>query len=129
MANWAADTPLRHLLDWMLGLCHAGLYGHELAEDPEQSLREAVVHLNRALVSGDHELPTVGLKVRLRRGLLGGRLVIETATRPEVIGLVPTRYNYLLACQGAGFSYPGAVTAADAASVPHVEVQLAAVAP
>jgi hypothetical protein len=43
----------------MLCLCHAELYGHGPAGETDQCLREAVVHLNRALVTGDHELPTV----------------------------------------------------------------------
>ena len=55
----AADTRLRHQLDRMLGICHAELCGHGPAVETDQSLREAVIHLNRALLTDDHELPKV----------------------------------------------------------------------
>jgi len=55
----AEDTRLRHQLDRMLGICHAELYGLGPAEETDEYLREAVVHLNRALMSAEHQLPTV----------------------------------------------------------------------
>jgi hypothetical protein len=55
----AADTRLRHQLDRMLGICHARLCEHGPAAQPEQGLREAVIHLNRALATADRELPAV----------------------------------------------------------------------
>lgn len=54
-----ADTRLWHQLDRMLGICHAELYGHSPAEGTDQWVREAVVHLNRALATSAHEQPAV----------------------------------------------------------------------
>jgi hypothetical protein len=54
-----ADTRLWHQLDRMLGILHAELYGHSPAEGTAQWVREAVVHLNRALATSAHEQPAV----------------------------------------------------------------------
>lgn len=59
LATAAADTQLRHQLDQMLGLVHADLFAYGPDEEADEYLREAVIHLNRALVSEDHDLPTV----------------------------------------------------------------------
>lgn len=59
LAAAAADTRLRYQLNRMLGICHAEFYGHGRAGETDQDLREAVIHLYRTLVTGDHELPTV----------------------------------------------------------------------
>jgi CHAT domain-containing protein len=59
LAAAAADTRLRHDLDRMLGICHAEFYGHGPAGEADQGLREAVIHLYRALATADHARPTV----------------------------------------------------------------------
>jgi len=59
LAGTADDTRLRQQVDRMLGICSAELYWAAPAEEDDQALREAVVHLNRALLAGEHALPTV----------------------------------------------------------------------
>jgi hypothetical protein len=53
------DTRLRHQLERMLGICHAELCRHGPTVDTDQGLREAVIHMDRALLTSDHALPTV----------------------------------------------------------------------
>jgi hypothetical protein len=59
LSGVADDTRLRQQADRMLGLCYAELHRAGPAADNDQALREAVVHLNRALMAEDHALPTV----------------------------------------------------------------------
>lgn len=51
------DRRLRGQVDWAIGMCQAELYWSDTRED--QVLHEAVIHLNRALISDDHALPTM----------------------------------------------------------------------
>lgn len=57
MAGTAEDRQLRRRMDRALGLCQAELYWAGTRED--EVLREAVVHLNRALLSDAHALPRI----------------------------------------------------------------------
>ena len=59
LAGTADDPRLRRQIDRMLGICHAELYWSGAAARTDETLREAVVHLNRALTAADHALPTV----------------------------------------------------------------------
>ena len=43
----------------MLGICHAELYWADPAERTDEVLREAVAHLNTALMADEHASPTV----------------------------------------------------------------------
>ena len=43
----------------MLGICHAELYWADPAEHTDEVLREAVAHLNTALMADEHASPTV----------------------------------------------------------------------
>ena len=51
---------LRLQIDTALGLCAAELYWADPDGRTVQTLQDAVVHLNRALTSSDHALPTTG---------------------------------------------------------------------
>lgn len=57
MAGTAEDRQLRRQMDRALGLCQAELYWAGTRED--EVMREAVVHLNRALLSDAHALPRI----------------------------------------------------------------------
>ena len=58
LAGTGGDLALRRQIDEALGRCAAELYWADPAARTAGTLREAVVHLNRALASGQHELPT-----------------------------------------------------------------------
>lgn len=73
-------------------------------------------------------LPAVGTDVRLRNQLFHGRLVVEVAQSGEILGLVPTELNYLLACLGRGFRYEGTLVAASTKPIPSAAIQLDALA-
>ena len=60
LAGVLGDTDLRRQIDTALGLCAAELYWSHPAAQTLETLQDAVVHLNRALASGDHALPTTG---------------------------------------------------------------------
>jgi hypothetical protein len=69
--------------------------------------------------------PAEKTKVRLREKLVDGRLAVETEIG-EVIGYVPTAYNYLRQCVSQGWKYHGKVSASSTGKVPKVKVDLAA---
>jgi hypothetical protein len=58
LAAPARDLEVRRQIDEALGWCAAELYWADPAERTAETLREAVVHLNRALASSQHEPPT-----------------------------------------------------------------------
>jgi CHAT domain-containing protein len=58
LAGVAEDARLRRQVDLALGICHAELYWADPAARTQQTLREAVSHLNRALTADDHALPS-----------------------------------------------------------------------
>ena len=59
LAGAVSDSRLRQQVNRLLGLCHAELYWADPAAGTDHTLREAIVHLNRALAGREHELPTV----------------------------------------------------------------------
>ena len=70
-------------------------------------------------------VPRVGTQVRVRRKLVGSRLAVETVTAGEVVGLVPTEYNYLRQCMSRDYEYIGTVVSSSGGSIPQVSVDLA----
>jgi hypothetical protein len=68
-------------------------------------------------------IPAVGTPVVVRKKLVGGRIGVET-TGGELIGFLPTDYNYLLRCMKQGYSYAGQVTSIAAKPIPVVRVDL-----
>ena len=69
-------------------------------------------------------VPTAGSSIHVSQALLGGRLSIVTDAN-EVIGLLPTRYNYLLQCMAQGYTYSGHILASSLQPLPMVTVDLA----
>lgn len=67
--------------------------------------------------------PSIGTEIRLNNHLYGGRLVVETITG-EIIGLLPTRLNYLLGCIQQGFSYNGQVISTSNVPIPSIIIDL-----
>lgn len=59
LSGASGDTRLRQQIDQILGICHAELYCADPAGGTIGELREAVAHLSRALMAGDHALPSV----------------------------------------------------------------------
>lgn len=68
--------------------------------------------------------PSAGTNVHVKATLVGGRLAIETSSKAEVIGYLPTRYNYIVQCMKRGFTYAGAVTATSTAPIVKVIISL-----
>lgn len=69
--------------------------------------------------------PPENTKVRVREKLVDGRVAVETESG-EVIGYVPTAYNYLRQCISQGWKYRGKVSTSSSGKIPRVQVHLAA---
>lgn len=69
-------------------------------------------------------LPVAKSVVKIKDKVYLGRLVVETGESPEVIGNLPTQYNYLLTCIQKGINYAGQVVSSGETPVPFVVVQL-----
>lgn len=73
----------------------------------------------------NHEsVPRAGTQVQARERLVKGRVAVETTVNSEVVGYVPTRYNYLRACMTDGWQYSGRVVEATGGQLPKVKVDL-----
>jgi len=70
-----------------------------------------------------NQVPPVHTVVKLRRNLVGGRLAIETESG-MVIGLLPSRHNYLLACLEQGYLYTGQVISSSQEPIPKINIDL-----
>ena len=68
--------------------------------------------------------PAVGTAVKDLSELVGGRVGVEVSTSKEVVGLLPTQYNYLLQCVKQGYSYQGSVTSVSHKPILVVRVNL-----
>lgn len=69
-------------------------------------------------------LPPAGTAVAVRSSLCGGRIGVETVPALELVGLLPTEYNYLLRCMKQGYKYSGKVSSARSQPIPVVRVDL-----
>jgi hypothetical protein len=75
----------------------------------------------------EHESPPPKKsRVRVRKKLLGGRIAVELHSTSEAVGLLPTKYNYIVACMKQGWEYTGNVVESTAAKLPKVIVNLEA---
>ena len=73
----------------------------------------------------NHDLvPKAGTQVQARVRLVKGRVAVETTVKGEVIGYVPTKYNYLRACMTDGWQYSGNVVEATGGQLPKVKIDL-----
>lgn len=71
-------------------------------------------------------IPRQGTKVVVRSNLLDGRIAVETKSGNEVIGLLPTKLNYLRRCIEQGHSYSGEISESSGGLVPSLRVDLEA---
>lgn len=69
-------------------------------------------------------LPPVDTVVTVRANLVGGRIGVETVSKKELIGLLPTEYNYLLQCMKQGHKYSGKILSVKSQPIPVVRVEL-----
>jgi len=72
-----------------------------------------------------HEaLPSISTPVKLRSEIVSGRLVVETEDNNEILGNIPTEYNYLLDCIHEGLVYIGVVLSSGDVPIPYITVRL-----
>src|SRR5581483_8310841 len=88
-----------------------------------QPITEQLEEVARSAYFQAHNLvPPVGTAVSV---IQQTRITVVT-TSGEVIGYLPTRYNYLAGCIADGFSYSGPVQASSNRPLPSVLVELSA---
>lgn len=73
---------------------------------------------------GTHSVPKAGTAVRVKATLYNQRLVVEEVPTGQIIGALPTSYNYLLLCIGKGYQYEGTVSASARTPIPVIDVHL-----
>ena len=71
-----------------------------------------------------HRLPSPGEDVELKDCLHEGRLVVISSSTGEIIGNLPTEYNYLFNCIESGMHYSGNVRSSGEFPMPFVTVSL-----
>ncbi len=62
--------------------------------------------------------------IQLREKLYNGRIAVEETISNLVIGVMPTKYNYLLLCMKSGKQYVGKITVSTNSPFPLIEVDL-----
>lgn len=71
-----------------------------------------------------HSVPEVDGEVELSGEIHFGRLVVSLISTGEVIGNLPTDYNYLIDCINMGKEYTGSILSSGTSPVPYVVVTL-----
>ncbi len=71
-----------------------------------------------------NNVPAKDEKVKLRNKLYNGRLVVELLSTNEIIGNLPTEYNYLFNCVQNGRAYFGEIKSSGIDPIPYVVVTL-----
>jgi hypothetical protein len=69
-------------------------------------------------------LPSSGDPVELNNTIYRGRLVVMAVSTGEILGNLPTQYNYLINCIKKGMQYSGSVVLSGSTLVPFVVVTL-----
>lgn len=69
-------------------------------------------------------VPPSGATVLLSKNLYYGRLVVVLNDTKEIIGNLPTKYNYLINCLNSGKCYSGNIINSDIKPVPFIVVTL-----
>ncbi|HEY0375341.1 MAG TPA: hypothetical protein VGC87_00110 [Pyrinomonadaceae bacterium] len=69
------------------------------------------------------DVPRVSTQVRVRKVLVGSRLGVEN-NKGELLGYIPTEYNYLVGCLEEGYSYTGLVKSSLNVRVPRINIDL-----
>jgi len=71
-------------------------------------------------------LPSHGESVEINKNIYKGRLVVTVTSTSEVLGNLPTQYNYLINCIKKGMQYTGTVVASGIIPIPFAVVTLRA---
>lgn len=71
------------------------------------------------------DVPRVSTVVRVRNVLVKHRIGVENKDG-ELLGYLPTEYNYLVGCMEAGYSYAGLVKSSLNVRVPRINIDLRA---
>lgn len=75
--------------------------------------------------SNHQQVPPIGHLVEISNKLYHGRVVVVSSVTHEIIGNMPTQYNYLYPnCIMAGVIYSGKVVSSDELPIPYVVVTL-----
>jgi hypothetical protein len=69
-------------------------------------------------------VPAADESVSLLSAPVAGRLAVQSDVNGQIIGLLPTRFNYVLGCLERGFSYSGHVEGSNVSPLPDVVVRL-----
>lgn len=69
-------------------------------------------------------LPEPGEEVELNHDLYKGRLVVSVSSTGEILGNLPTKYNYLISCLMRGINYYGYVESSGYNPIPFAVVTL-----
>jgi hypothetical protein len=95
-------------------VCAEAFVNHELLEEVARC----------AYFERTGDVPPVGTDVYVLPDLQGGRLAVATRSDGEVLGLLTTRWNVLLACMQDGWRYEGEVVATLREKMPLIRVDL-----
>lgn len=71
-----------------------------------------------------NSLPNPGEAVELPSDIVNGRLVVTVSSTGEILGNLPTEYNYLINCLKRGITYIGTVASSGVSPVPFAVVSL-----
>ena len=71
----------------------------------------------------NNAVPPVGSSVSVRAKLFHGRLAVENDEH-QVIGLMPTQYNFLVGCLSDGYSFAGSIISSSTTPIPRINVDL-----
>lgn len=69
-------------------------------------------------------VPQNSEEVYLNDRIVNGRLVVMLASTGEIVGNLPTQYNFLINCIKSGYGYAGSVVASGFTPVPFIVVSL-----
>ena len=91
----------------------------------EKNIKVSLEEVAMCTYYSDHGgVPPVNTDVDVISKLVGGRIGVETSTDSELIGYLPTEYNYLRQCMEQGYSYSGTVTSSSLKPIPRISVSL-----
>jgi len=74
--------------------------------------------------SNHENVPQKGEEVFLNHHIINGRLVVIFANTGEIVGNLPTQYNFLINCIKSGYEYSGTVVASGLTPIPFIVVSL-----
>ncbi|MBY0217834.1 hypothetical protein [Paenibacillus illinoisensis] len=72
----------------------------------------------------NNSVPEKGHYVEVSDSTVNGRIVVISTSTMDIIGLLPSRYSYLLGCMKKGHKYIGKVVFSGVSPIPKVMVNL-----